>query len=266
LRCSARAPLPDTLTGQIESTPDPVAAPASSDEIWDLYNLANARRLCDFQFEQVPDEIGARVLEVGAGIGTFSARLLDAGARELLLVEPEPTCVGELRRRFGGDPRVQVVAETLPDAPSLSGREGTFDFALSQNVFEHIADDHAAVAAVARALRPGGRLMALVPAHPRLYGSLDRAYGHHRRYTRERLGSVVEGAGLEVERLYSFNALGILGWWARSRTGRAGIGSAPLKAYEALLAVWRPIERRLDLPVGLSLVVHARRPTEGPHA
>jgi SAM-dependent methyltransferase len=239
---------------------------ATGDELWDLHNLAAARRLCDFQYEQVPDEIGTRVLEVGAGIGTFTARLLDAGAQEILVIEPETACVAELERRFAGDPRVEVAAEFLPDAPSLAGREGTFDFALSQNVFEHVEDDRVAVAAVANALRPGGRLMILVPAHPRLYGPLDRAYGHYRRYTRDRLRSVVEDAGLEVERLYSFNALGIPGWWVKNRTGAGGIGSSPLKVYDALLAAWAPVERRLTLPVGLSLIVHARRPLEAPDA
>lgn len=212
-------------------------------------------------FAQVPRDAGPRVLEVGAGIGTFSERLLASHAvNELLLVEPEPACVTELERRFAADPRVEIRAETLPDAPSLRTSAGTFDFALSQNVLEHIPDDHAAMAAMARALRPGGRLMALVPAHPRLYGSLDRAYGHERRYTPERLRAIVNGAGLSVERLYHFNALGILGWWARSRTGASGIGAASLRAYEALLAVWRPVEERVEPPVGLSLIVHGRRP------
>jgi SAM-dependent methyltransferase len=205
---------------------------------------------------------GARVVEVGAGIGTFSARLLDAGARELLLVEPEAACVVELERRFAGDERVQVRAELLPEAPSLRARAGQFDVALSQNVLEHIEDDGAAMAAMARAVRPGGRLTALVPAHPRLYGPLDRAYGHHRRYTRQRLRAIVERAGLHVDRLYAFNALGIPGWWARSRTGASDIGGAPLRVYEALLGAWRPIERRIDPPFGLSLIVHARRPAQ----
>jgi SAM-dependent methyltransferase len=206
------------------------------------------------------------VLEVGAGIGTFSERLLAAGARELLLIEPEAACVTELEQRFAGDPRVTVRAELLPDAPSLAGQDGTFDFALSQNVLEHIEDDAAAMAAKARAVRPGGRVMALVPAHPRLYGAIDRSFGHYRRYTRERLRAITEAAGLEVERLYSFNALGLLGWWAKKRTGAQEIGSSPLRVYEAMLAVWAPIERRVDLPVGLSLIVHARRPEEPAHA
>jgi SAM-dependent methyltransferase len=211
-------------------------------------------------FEQVPRNPGPDVLEVGAGIGTFSARLLAAGAERLLLVEPEAACVAELERRFAADPRVEVRAEYLPDAPSLRANAGSFDFALSQNVLEHIPDDAAAMAAMAAALRPGGRLMALVPAHPRLYGSLDRAYGHERRYTRERLRAIVAAAGLELERLYSFNALGVPGWWARNLTGARGIGASSLRAYEALLRAWRPVERRVELPVGLSLIVHARRP------
>jgi hypothetical protein len=70
----------------------------------------------------------------------------------------------------------------------------------------------------------------------------------------------VESAELAIERLYAFNALGIPGWWARNLTGARGIGAAPLRVYEALLALWRPIERRISLPVGLSLIVHARRP------
>jgi SAM-dependent methyltransferase len=234
-------------------------SPADAD-LWDLQELARARRLCDYMFAQIPVRPGDRVLEVGAGIGTFSERLLDSGASQLLAIEPEEACVAELHGRFDGDARVEVRAEHLPGAPSLEGRDGTFDLALSQNVLEHIVNDAEAVAAMARALRPGGRFMSLVPAHPRLYGPLDTGFGHHRRYTRERLRSITEAAGLQVERVYSFNALGILGWWARNRTGGGGVGGAPLRVYEALLAAWRPVEERVDLPVGLSLIVQARRP------
>src|SRR4051794_29502382 len=253
-------------SGTKTSPPSPIASPTAQEDLWDLRNLAEARRLCDFMVEQFPVRVGRSAVEVGAGIGTFSQRLLDRGVDDLLLIEPETVCVAELEQRFGGDPRVQVRAELLPEAPALAERPGSFDFALSQNVFEHIEDDYGAVAAMARGLKPGGVLMALVPAHPRLYGPLDRAYGPFRRYTPERLRSIVEAAGLEVERLYRFNALGTLGWWAKNRRGAEGIGSSPLRVYEALLAAWAPIERRVDVPVGLSLIVHARRPAGGTDA
>jgi SAM-dependent methyltransferase len=256
------------MTDQTAATarPDGPDTHAEPPGLWDLRNLAEARKLCDFQFEQVPTDFGPRVLEVGAGIGTFSERLLAAGAEELLLIEPEEICVGELEEKFGADPRVTIRAELLPDAPSLADREAYFDFAISQNVLEHIEDDYGAMAAMARAVRPGGQVMALVPAHPRLYSAMDRTFGHYRRYTRDRLRAITEAAGLEVERLYSFNALGLLGWWAKKRMGAQEIGSSPLKAYEAMLTAWAPIERRVDLPVGLSVIVHARKPQEPPHA
>jgi hypothetical protein len=112
---------------------------------------------------------------------------------------------------------------------------------------------------MARALAPGGRLTLLVPAHPRLYGSLDEAFGHHRRYTPERVHELVDRAGLQVRRLYHFNLLGTLGWWAKSHLGANTLGSRSLGFYEALLPLWRPIEQRLSPRCGLSLVVHAVR-------
>lgn len=229
-------------------------------ELWDLENLARARGLGDWMFEQFAPYARGRAVEVGAGIGTFSERLLAHGVDELLLLEPEPACVSRLRERFAGDERCEITDELLPEAPSVRARAGTVDFVLCQNVLEHIADERATVDALAACLAPGGVLTLLLPAHPRLYGRLDRLYGHERRYTRSHLRAIVEEAGLEVLDLYAFNALGILGWMVKSRVGEATLDPRSLRAYERLLPLWRPVERRLRLPVGLSLVVHARKP------
>jgi SAM-dependent methyltransferase len=234
------------------------AANDGSEEVWDLARLAEARRFGDWLFSTFASDAHGRVAEVGAGIGTYSARLLDNGIRELTLVEPEPACDEELRQRFGDDDRVTIAAESLPDAPSLVG--GDFDFVLCLNVVEHIADDYAAVQALADGLKPGGRLGLLVPAHPRLFGALDRAYGHERRYTRARLRALLEAAGLDVLDIHSFNALGILGWVVKNRTRNPELDPRSLRAYEKLLPLYRPIESRLRLPVGLSVIAHARRP------
>lgn len=231
------------------------------DELWDLENLRSARRLGDWMYEQFQSYVGAETIEVGAGIGTFSERLAaDPAVRRLLLVEPEPACTESLAQEFAGDPRVSVVGETLPDSPALRERAGQADFLLCQNVLEHIEAEIPAVRAMTTALRPGGHLTLLVPAHPRLYGKLDRAYGHYRRYTREHLRHVVTEAGLELEQLYSFNLLGVPGWWVNGFRRSPQISRSSLRAYEALLRLWQPIERRWRPPWGLSLIAHARRP------
>jgi 2-polyprenyl-3-methyl-5-hydroxy-6-metoxy-1,4-benzoquinol methylase len=225
-----------------------------------LRALGRARRLSDWMFAQFDAPRGGRVAEVGAGIGTFSQRLLDAGVGELLVVEPEPASADELERRFAGDLRVRIAREYLPDAPSLAAQEGQFDLVVCQNVLEHIDDDGGAVVAMARALAPGGQLSILVPAHPRLYGQLDAAFGHFRRYERTRLRALLEAADLEVERIYSFNALGVPAWWLNRRRSVNTISSGSLALYDLLVPAWRRIEARLQPPVGLSLIAHARKP------
>ncbi|HEV2814134.1 MAG TPA: methyltransferase domain-containing protein [Solirubrobacteraceae bacterium] len=225
-----------------------------TETVWDLEQLAQAERLADWIFEQFRPYVRGRVAEVGAGIGTYSARIRDAGVEDLLLVEPDPGCAARLRSAFPN-----VAEETLPDAPSL--RHGDRDFVVALNAIEHIADDHAAVAAMGAALRPGGVLTLLVPAHPRLYGRLDAQYGHERRYTPARLRDVVERAGLHTLDLYRFNALGILGWVAKNRARAPSLDPRSLRAYERILPAYRAVtEDRFRPPVGLSLVVHARRP------
>jgi SAM-dependent methyltransferase len=231
--------------------------PASESTLYDLDDLARAHRLRAWMFRQYAHAVGPRSIEVGPGLGTFSDKLLATGVERLHLIEPEAAFVSRLEHRFNGDARVTIVQETLPEAPSL--RERGWDFVLCQNVLEHVEDDAAAVTTMGRALRPGGRLALLVPAHPRLYGSLDESFGHHRRYTPQRIQTLIEGAGLELCDLYHFNLLGTLGWWMKSHLGSATLGSRSLRVYETLLPLWRPIEQRLRLRWGLSLVVHATR-------
>lgn len=227
----------------------------------DLNALAGADNLCDWMFEQYAGQVTGRVAEVGAGTGTFSRRILDAGVDELVLLEPEAYCLRVLEDRFGGREDVVVSDDTLPGSPELLAREGTLDLVVCQNVLEHIREHGDAVAAMGRALKPGGQLTILVPANPRLFGSLDHTYGHYRRYTPEILRGLCEGAGLEVADLYPFNLLGVPGWWVKSHARRgARIGPGSLAAYELMLRAWRPIERRWTPPTGLSLIVHARRP------
>jgi SAM-dependent methyltransferase len=200
------------------------------------------------------------MLEVGAGIGTFSSLLLESGADPLLLLEPEAACCVELHRRFDADGRVRIAEEELPAAPALLERRDAFSYALCQNVLEHIEDDVGALAAVVDALESGGELAVLVPSHPFLFNRLDRGFDHFRRYTRARLRSLIAEAGAELITLRSFNLLGVPGWWLAGHTKRVDITEGSLRVYESLVRVWRPVEDAMQPPLGLSLVARARKP------
>lgn len=226
----------------------------------ELESLAGAEGFCDWMYDQFADHVGGLVVEVGAGIGTFSRRLLDGGAERLVAIEPDEAIADELERRLGADVRVELSRDALPGSPALKARAGEVDLVVCQNVLEHIGDDEAALAAMAAALKPGGWLALVVPAGPRLFGPLDDAYGHWRRYEEPDLEATVAGAGLEVEELRHMNTLGVPGWWVKNRRPGARIGSGSLRAYEAILSAWRPIEDRLAPSSGLSIFCLARVP------
>ena len=76
---------------------------------------------------------------------------------------------------------------------------------------------------------------------------------------RRDLAGLVRGAGLEVDRIYCFNALGVLGWVAKSTRRNPSLDPASLRAYELLLPLYRWVERMHPPPFGLSYVVRARR-------
>jgi SAM-dependent methyltransferase len=210
----------------------------------------------DWLFGRARPLLGQRVLDVGAGIGTFTALAAEDG-REVTAVEPEHLFAEALRSRFAADTRVTVVEGTI-DAVA-----GTFDSAISFNVLEHVADDAAVARSCAGRLVPGGRFFVLVPAHERLFGGYDRAAGHLRRYSATGLRRLLDGAGLEVDTLRHVNPVGAVGWAARvATTSSEEWPSGAFALFDRLV----PVLRRLDwlpLPFGLSLWAVARKPVNG---
>jgi SAM-dependent methyltransferase len=213
--------------------------------------MSGAPRYNAWLLERARPWLGPRMLDIGAGIGTFVAQL--APTCELVVaVEPDATDADVLRRRFEGDAKVRVEER---DAISIAAADlgGPFDAAICFNVLEHIEDDVGALRAIASQLAPGGRLCLLVPAHPALYGTTDRNVGHVRRYDRATLRAQLRAAELNVFELRYVNPLGALGWALSSRAlRREHVPEGPLKAYDRLVPVLRTIDR-LPLPFGLSL-------------
>lgn len=232
---------------------------ATDEDLWQLELLGGARRLVEWQFAQFAALVHGDVIEVGAGVGTFTRLLAAHGAERILAVEPHHAAYDAMRSSFAGDPRITVRDEPLPDGPWVREREASADLVLCQNVLEHIEDDVAAMRAMASTLRPGGHLALLVPAGPRLFGPLDVRFGHVRRYSKELLRQFASSAPLELVSLRSFNLLGVVGWWLQRWRREPRIGGLALRLYTLALLPWRPLEDRLRPPWGLSLVATYRR-------
>jgi SAM-dependent methyltransferase len=101
-----------------------------------------------------------RLLDVGCGEGQV-ARVAAAAGLDVLGIDPALTQVAVARERGGGPTYAQG------SATDLGVEDDSFDAAVACLVFEHIPDVDAALAEVARVLRPGGRFLFLLN-HPLL--------------------------------------------------------------------------------------------------
>lgn len=226
-----------------------------------LARVARMDRVTAWIAERVLAETGRRVLEIGAGRGDFTRRLLARpGIERVVAIEPNCDHARQLRRLAEEHPALSVVEADFPPPEGAAPIEEGCDTIVCLNVLEHIADDGAALAEMRQALTPGGRLLLLVPALPALFGTLDVFLMHHRRYRRAELESRLRAAGFRVRRLAYFNLFGMLGWWWNSRIRRAPIlPTGQLDLYNRLVPVFRRIETWSGPPIGQSLWAVAER-------
>src|SRR6476660_9362526 len=151
-----------------------------------LNNLNGTPQYVSWLARVVRPFLGDSVLELGAGIGNLSGRLM---ARRLLYVaaEKDPLHLHALRNRFLRTPNVRVRRIDPEDPADFDARDGTFDTVLCLNVLEYVEDPAATLESIRGLLNPGGALVMLTPQHASLYGALDRSMGHKRRYQRAEL-------------------------------------------------------------------------------
>jgi glycosyltransferase involved in cell wall biosynthesis len=222
-----------------------------------LLRLSRAERYNRWMFQQMTPWLGQRVLEVGSGIGSFTRYL--TGRDLVVATDLNPRYLRILGNTFERHTRVEVMPLDLGDFDPAELASRNLDTILCLNVLEHIEDDRGALRRLYDSLAPGGRLLLLVPAHQRLYGSIDRAIDHHRRYERTGLVAKLEEAGFLVEHTEFFNRLGVVGWWLNGRVfRRSGVPGLQLHLHNALVPLLRA-EAHVPLPFGLSLVAVARR-------
>jgi SAM-dependent methyltransferase len=233
---------------------DPGHQTEQEEILWELERDAPSYN--DWLLSRALPYVGSHVLEVGAGIGTFTLILAGRGVRVTAL-EPEDELADILEERTRGLDGVRVHRQTIGDAPA--DLVGDADSVISFNVLEHIPDDRGALEAMRSFLRPGGQLLLLSPAHPFLFGATDRAVDHERRYTKDGLGRLLTESGYDVADLRYVNPVGAAGWLVSSRLlRRTTLPRGPLKLYEQLVPALRTIDR-MRLPFGLSVWARAVR-------
>ncbi len=95
-----------------------------------------------------------------------------------------------------------------------------------------------------------------VPALQWLYGSIDAAVGHERRYQKPSLVSLVRSGGFEVRKVRYFDLAGVVPWWILACVLRSQLRPGTVSLYDRFVVpITRAIESRMTPPLGKDVLL-----------
>jgi 2-polyprenyl-3-methyl-5-hydroxy-6-metoxy-1,4-benzoquinol methylase len=238
--------------------PSPVA-PTVDYGVETLRRMATVDRYNDWIYRRIEPHLGQRILEVGCGLGNMTQYFL--GRDQLVSIDVLPASVDQVHGLYAAQPGFQALHSDICDERLVEElKPHRFDTVVCLNVLEHILDDTLAIQHMARLLEPGGKLILFVPAGSYLYGELDIALAHHRRYDRRSVLAVIQSAGLVPEVVRYMNPAGIPGWFLASRVlKRHAPPRGLLHLFNFLTPLFMWADEKVEMPIGLSVLCIARR-------
>jgi glycosyltransferase involved in cell wall biosynthesis len=223
-----------------------------------LARLSRAPRFNRWMADVILPFCGARVLEIGSGVGNLSRALLPRV--EYVASDVNPLYLRILENLADDRPYLKSSYCNVNDLDSFPRSADGYDTVVCLNVIEHVNDDRNSLMNIKAVLSETGRAIILVPQGPWNFGTLDEVLGHQRRYTRQMLTDLAEVCGLEIKNLIEFNRTGTIAWFLNGRIlKRRSFGIFQIWA----LNLTTPLLRRLDslLPIPpLSLIAVMGRP------
>lgn len=229
----------------------------SGPEILDAF--ASASDFNRWMADTIRPWVGAKVLEIGAGMGNLTRHLIPRRQR-YIATDIDREHLNRLQARLKHRPNLEVRFCDLAKPGDFDELENSVQSVVCLNVLEHVEDDYLGARNIFRTLQPGGYAIILVPQGQWAYGKIDEALGHFRRYSHDQLTKCLAAAGFEVERVLEFNRMSLPGWYLNGKLmGRSTISPFQLRVFNRFVWLWRRIDRML--PWGpTSIIAIARKP------
>ncbi|MEW6359081.1 MAG: class I SAM-dependent methyltransferase [Planctomycetota bacterium] len=202
------------------------------------------------------------VLDVGCGTGGLLIFLARKGF-DVRGIDRSPEMISNARASL----TEAGLCADLVGLDDLKDIKGRFTAVTALDVIEHVEDDCGMLRAMADRVEEGGRLIVTVPAIPWFFSRKDIAMGHRRRYSPKALYSAVAQTGLKTVKLRYWNCCGVIPTLIATKIFRRAVNeqfrydpSPKARFLNRVLRAWLTgVENRVDMPIGLTLLIVAER-------
>jgi SAM-dependent methyltransferase len=225
--------------------------------------IAEADKLNAWMYNTIKPYCNGRILEVGSGIGNISEFFLTDGF-DITLSDIRDSYIALLKENFLSHPHLLGVENIDIVHPDFDNKYkqliGTYDTTFALNVVEHIENDRLAISNTRKLLKPGGKMIILVPAYQALYNRFDEELYHFKRYSERDLTSLFRASDLNVIKSFYFNFMGIPGWYISGKLQKhKTIPKGQMKLYNYFVPVFKLIDRLVMNRIGLSVVAVGKK-------
>ncbi|PLW80703.1 hypothetical protein C0585_01285 [Candidatus Woesearchaeota archaeon] len=213
-----------------------------------LKNISEQTNYVNWIYEIIKPSLKGDILEVGSGVGALTS-----------FIEKEKKVFPIDIRKYDHYHSIKKpIIFDIQDDPSILKRK--FDTILCVNVLEHIENDINSLNNMRKLLKKEGNLILFVPAIKKVYGRIDKANLHYRRYNKEDIKKKLKISNFDIEEIKYHNFVGLMGWIYQNNIIKKDLHNVnDLKRFNLLCPLFQKIEKIFPPLLGLSLLVIAKK-------
>lgn len=214
--------------------------------------LEKGKRYSEWIYRTIKPYLSDTLLEIGCGVGNLTEFF--SQKHSVVATDISDSFLKVARKRFADNSAISFQELNIEKEKDLNAPHRIGSVVLI-NVLEHISDDTAALRNIYSLLSPGGRVVIFVPALSWLYSSIDKSFGHCRRYDKATLTNRLKKAGFEIEEMRYFNMIGIIYWFIFGKLfKKKNLVPYTGTALNLIVPVVEFIEKIVPPPLGQSLL------------
>lgn len=214
-----------------------------------LENMSQATGYNRWTLEKFEKYLKGEILEVGCGIGNFTQTLSKYG--KVYAIDIDKSLVERVKK----DNMIEAGFGDIEKGEYFF-KDKKFDTVVCINVLEHIKNDLTALENIYKLLKTGGRLVLLVPVNQFLYGEIDKAIGHFKRYDSKILEKEIGRFGFNILYKRKLNLLGALGWFFAGRVLKnTQVEKSKIKIFNIISPVFLAVENIIEPIIGTSILI-----------